>query len=112
MKQPAKTTESIYFQLGRATIEQEQASKIDQLAKWAAAHPEAKFELTGYADKATGNARTNMALSEKRAAAVKDALVKKGVNAGRISANWKGDTVQPYANNNDNRVVVILGEEK
>lgn len=112
VKQPAKTTESIYFRIGRASIEKEQASKVDQLAKWAADHPEATFELTGYADKGTGTERINMAISEKRAAAVKDALVKKGVSANRINASWKGDTVQPYANNDDNRVVIVLGEEK
>ena len=88
------------------------AEKVEKLAKWAVDHPTAVFDLTGYADKDTGTAKLNMALSEKRAAAVKDALVKKGIQANRISVNWKGDTIQPFNMNDDNRVVVVLGEEK
>jgi OOP family OmpA-OmpF porin len=111
VKQPAKTSQNIFFKIGSATISQEQVSKVDDLAAWAKKYPNATFELTGYADKATGNARYNMALSEKRAAAVKDALVKNGVEADRINVSWKGDTVQPFNLNDDNRVVIILGEE-
>lgn len=112
VKQLAKTTENVFFKLGKANIEDAQAEKVEKLAKWAVDHPTAVFDLTGYADKDTGTAKLNMALSEKRAAAVKDALVKKGVQANRISVNWKGDTIQPFNMNDDNRVVVVLGEEK
>jgi outer membrane protein OmpA-like peptidoglycan-associated protein len=112
VKQLAKTTENVFFKLGKANIEDAQAEKVEKLAKWAVDHPTAVFDLTGYADKDTGTAKLNMALSEKRAAAVKDALVKKGIQANRISVNWKGDTIQPFNMNDDNRVVVVLGEEK
>lgn len=112
VKQPAKTTQNIYFQLAKAIIQNDQMTKVDAIAQWAKAHPEAAITLTGYADKETGNARINQALSEKRAAAVKDALVARGVEAGRITADWKGDTVQPFANNDENRVVIVIGEEK
>ena len=112
VKQPAKTTQNIFFQLAKATIGNDQLLKIDETASWAKAHPEAKIVLTGYADKGTGTARINMALSEKRAAAVKDALVKRGIDAARITTEWKGDTIQPFAVNDDNRVVIVIGEEK
>ena len=112
VKQPAKTTQNIFFKLAKATIESDQTAKIDEIARWAQQYPQATFTLTGYADKQTGNERINQALSEKRAAAVKDALVKRGVEAGRITADWKGDTVQPFATNDDNRVVIVIGEER
>ena len=70
-----------------------------------------RLSLVGYADKETGNPRINGKLSEERAKAVKAALVKRGVAADRINADWKGDTIQPFANNEDNRVVIVIGEE-
>ena len=109
---PAKTTQNLFFKIGRAAVTKEHAQKIDEIAQWSKEHPTAKIELTGYADKGTGNARINQAISERRAAAVKDALVKKGVSTSLISVDAKGDTVQPFAANDDNRAVIVLGEEK
>ena len=109
---PAMTTQNLFFKIGRATVTKEHAQKIDEIAQWAKDHPTAQIALTGYADKGTGNARINQALSERRAAAVKDALVKKGVQASRIAVDAKGDTIQPFAQNDDNRAVIVLGEEK
>lgn len=109
---PAKTTQNLFFKIGRADVTTEHAQKIDEIARWAKDHPTASIALTGYADKGTGNTRINQALSERRAAAVKDALIKKGVQASRITVDAKGDTVQPFANNDDNRAVIVLGEEK
>ena len=111
-RQPASMRQNVFFKLAKATIGDDQLSKIEQTARWAKEYPEASIALTGYADKGTGNARINKALSEKRAAAVKDALVKRGIDASRITTDWKGDTEQPFANNDDNRAVIIIGEEK
>jgi OOP family OmpA-OmpF porin len=109
---PAKMTQNIFFKIGRSAITEANRTKIDEIAQWAKDHPTANFAVTGYADKGTGTAKINKAISERRAAAVKDALVKKGVAASRISTAALGDTVQPFANNDDNRVVITIGEEK
>jgi hypothetical protein len=68
-------------------------------------------QVVGYADKGTGNAEVNKMYAERRATECKDALVKKyGCDAARISIDSKGDTVQPFAENDKNRCVIITGE--
>ena len=111
-KVPAKTTSNIFFPINNAVVQADQLAKIDEIANWAKSHPEASIELTGYADRETGNANINQSLSEKRAAAVKAALVSKGVAATRIKTDAKGDKVQPFSVNDQNRAVIVLGEEK
>ena len=102
----------MFFRIGRAAIGAQQAKDVDRIAQWAKDHPKATIQLTGYADKGTGTARINQALSERRVAAVKDALVKRGISADRIATDAKGDTVQPFAKNDQNRVVIAISEEK
>ncbi len=109
---PAKQTENVFFRIGRAAIGTQQAKDADRIAQWAKDHPQATIQLTGYADKGTGTARVNQAISERRVAAVKDALVKRGIKASRIATEAKGDTEQPFAENNKNRVVIAISEEK
>jgi outer membrane protein OmpA-like peptidoglycan-associated protein len=49
-----------------------------------------------------------MALSQRRTKAVAGELVKKyGINGNRLILDWKGDTVQPFAINEKNRVVMF-----
>jgi len=61
-------------------------------------NPSAKFTISGHTD-STGNAASNMALSNERAAAVKNYLVTNGVAGDRLSSTGFGDT-QPIVNNN------------
>ena len=107
---PAKVTENIFFDLAKSDVTDVQNPKIEAIVKFANENPNAKFSLVGYADKATGTADGNKRLSENRAKAVKDLLVKKGVKANRITTSSKGDTEQPFSNNDDNRVVIVVGE--
>ena len=74
-------------------------------------HPEAKCTITGYADKATGSAAVNQRISEKRAAVVKNELIKKhGIAADRIITKAMGDTEQPYDDAILNRVAICVVE--
>ncbi len=52
-------------------------------------NPSSTVEVNGYAD-SVGNKNYNQKLSEKRANAVKDILVKSGIDANRISAKGNG----------------------
>lgn len=60
------------------------------------------------ADVQTGNHRLNKTLSARRAQAVADALTAKGIAADRITADSQGDTVQPFATPEENRVTICI----
>lgn len=62
--------------------------------------------VKGYADAKTGNPEYNMKLSKKRAEAVKAKLIEYG--ATNVSIEALGDTVQPFADNDMNRVVIVI----
>ena len=69
-----------------------------KLAKVAKACPTATIEISGHTD-SRGSAVYNQSLSEGRASAVLDALVKLGVNRNRLRAVGYGES-KPIADNN------------
>jgi len=69
-------------------------------------NPEYTVIVVGYADKETGTAAGNLVLSEKRAEAVTERLIELGVDKAKIESAHKGDTVQPFHHNDNNRVVI------
>jgi OOP family OmpA-OmpF porin len=87
----------IRFVSGRATIEQDSAGLLDRLIETALRCPGANIEIAGHTD-ADGEDGYNQALSEKRAQAVADYLVKAGLPANRFTAAGYGST-QPVASN-------------
>ncbi len=108
-----KTETEVFFALGSSVPSKEEEAKVQQLAEWLKAHPTAKVEITSYADRATGNAKFNLELSKKRSETVFKLLTEKyGIDAGRISSDYKGDTVQPFNENEKNRVTLAVAEEK
>jgi outer membrane protein OmpA-like peptidoglycan-associated protein len=72
------------------------------------ANPNERVKIIAYADRGTGTPAINMALSERRAKAVAAALQAHGIAANRIEVEWKGDTEQPYAENDWNRVAIFF----
>jgi len=80
-----------------------------EVAKFMKENPNSKVTIVGYADKGTGNARLNKMYAERRAETFKKDLIEKhGVNGDMLVVDSKGDTVQPFPDNNDkNRCVII-----
>jgi outer membrane protein OmpA-like peptidoglycan-associated protein len=75
-------------------------------------HPEATCEIKGYASP-EGPADLNQRLSENRAAAVKEALVKKyGISADRLSAEGCGPTDKLFDELEFNRVATFNDQTK
>ena len=100
----------IYFRLNSAVVDKNQMINVYNIAEYAKSNTET-ITLVGYADRQTGNPNYNMALSKRRAEAVADILVKKyGISRDRLKIDWKGDTVQPYAENVWNRIVLMSAE--
>ena len=74
-------------------------------------HPTAKVMVTGYADAGTGNNKINDRLAAGRADAVVKALKNQyGIAESRISYDSKGSSVQPFAENDMNRVSICIAE--
>lgn len=104
---------TVRFALAKAEVTEEEEAKIAAFAQWLKNHPKAKAEITGYADAGTGNTGINRNLSRQRVQAVAKILTQKhGIPASRIKTAYKGDTVQPFAANDDNRVVIGTAVEK
>ena len=104
---------TVRFALAKAVVTEDEAAKIAAFAQWLKTHPKAKAEITGYADAGTGNTGINSNLSRQRVQAVAKILTQKhGIPASRIKTAYKGDTVQPFAANDDNRVVIGTAVEK
>lgn len=82
---------------------------ITKAADWAKKHPNKIITVTGYADKGTGNAKINKGYANQRAESVAKALQEKGVPASQLKVDSKGDTVQPFAENDQNRCTIIIG---
>ena len=97
-----------FFELNQDVILPEEAAKLDDYAKWLGNHKDVNITVTGYADVQTGNESINMDLSKRRANKVKNYLVGKGIAAERIAVDFKGDNVQPFAQNDLNRCVISL----
>lgn len=103
----------IFFTIGSTKIRDTEYAKLDKLAEFLKANPEIGVNVTGYADKGTGTAKYNQYISKARANRVTKELTSRyGIEASRITTDYKGDTVQPFADNDQNRVTIcIAGEE-
>lgn len=101
----------VFFLIGKSNIQPGEATKIKEVADYLKANPDAKVSIVGYADAATGNDKVNDRLSKKRAEAVTKVLTSQhGIAASRISTDAKGAHVQPFAQNDKNRVTILIAK--
>ena len=101
----------IFFTINSYKIAPAEDAKIREVVDFLGKNPEAKVVVTGYADKGTGNDRINDRIAAKRAAAVVWMLEKRyGIPAERITEESKGARVQPFAENNMNRVSIMIAK--
>ena len=75
-------TTKVYFELGDASIDQEDRQRIADMAQ-SARSSDRPVAITGYTDR-TGDELQNTELAKNRALAVREALVDEGVQAERI----------------------------
>lgn len=101
--------EIFYPKAGQNWIQKSEVHKVKEVADYMKEHPDCTVEITGYADKGTGNARINNNLSKARAERVKQMLIRNyKISASRIKTDFKGDSVQPFAQNEKNRVAIAI----
>src|SRR5580658_4653464 len=108
------TLGDVLFNTGRAELNPGAGRKLDQLAQFLNQHPERRIEIDGFTD-SVGPDDYNQDLSQRRADAVKAALLSRGIDASRINAQGYGKSF-PVATNNDSggrqlnrRVEVVIG---
>lgn len=87
----------INFDTGKATIKPESESIIAQIAALMKGHEDLKLGIEGHTDN-VGTPASNKTLSEQRAKAVLDAVVKQGIAAARMTAVGWGQE-KPIADN-------------
>ena len=91
-------TQGIYFDTGSDRIRPESTPTLKEIAAMLTEHPDLKLLIEGHTDN-VGAATANQALSEKRAAAVRQVLIDSfGVDADRLTTKGLGAT-KPVAPN-------------
>jgi len=88
----------VYFDTGKSILKPESEKAVKIVYDMLKAKPSMRIELQGNTD-SQGDAVKNQKLSEDRANAVREALIKKGINSSRLTAVGYGQT-QPIADNN------------
>ncbi|MEE9363049.1 MAG: DUF5723 family protein [Cellulophaga sp.] len=88
---------TILFNTGKASIKSESTSALVDIIKILNEYPSAKFTVEGHTD-SIGSIKTNQKLSEARAKAVKDFLIKNEIDASRLSSIGYGES-KPIATN-------------
>ena len=108
---PEAIHEEAFYQISISDPDKDGAGKLQKVAEFMKRNPDRNISIVGYADRNTGNPKINMMYSQKRAEKAKNELVNKyGIDASRIFTSAKGDTVQPFAENDKNRCVIIDGK--
>jgi outer membrane protein OmpA-like peptidoglycan-associated protein len=87
----------INFQSGKATLTKDSDSSLMAAYNALMANPDVNVEISGHTDN-VGSEKTNQALSLKRAQAVKNWLVQKGIASRRLRTVGKG-SAEPVADN-------------
>ena len=98
---------TVLFQQGKSNVEKSQMPNIELIAQYMKNHPEANIEIKGYASP-EGPKELNQKLSEKRAEAVKNVLVKKyKIAANRLTTKGMGATDKLFKQVEFNRVTTF-----
>lgn len=105
----------LLFDVGSARLKPGGQRALANLARFMSQHAERKIAIEGFTD-ASGSPEANKRLSEARAQAVRDALVREGIEPGRIEARGLGAAFPVASNANsggrqlNRRVEILLGE--
>jgi outer membrane protein OmpA-like peptidoglycan-associated protein len=88
---------NVFFDVNKATLRPESAAELERLYEVLVKNPHIKIQISGHTD-SDGNDDLNLRLSDARAKAVVDYMVKKGVPIARMKFKGYGET-KPVAPN-------------
>jgi outer membrane protein OmpA-like peptidoglycan-associated protein len=108
------TLGDVLFDTGKAELNAGATRKLDQLAQFLSEHKDRRVQIDGFTD-SVGTDSFNLDLSQRRAEAVRSALLTRGIDSSRIGTQGYGKAF-PVANNTDSggrqlnrRVEVVIG---
>ena len=110
----AVVLKNVFFDTDKAILKPESFAELNKLKLFLSENPTIRIELRGHTD-SQGSDTHNLDLSDRRAKAVRDFLVQKGIVVDRIQAKGFGenmpvdsnDTPQGRANNRRTEFVVL-----
>lgn len=111
------TLGDVLFAFNKAELSPQAGPRLDKLANFLKQFPDRKLLIEGYTD-SVGSGSYNQELSERRAMAVRDALVQRGVDSSRIGARGYGkayavaDNASPEGRAMNRRVEIVIADEK
>ncbi|MBR1594604.1 MAG: OmpA family protein [Alloprevotella sp.] len=109
-RENVKLHKVIFYDI-RMSDNEDPSAILQQVADFMKQYKDVRVFAVGYADKGTGTPQLNAKYAQKRAQQFKEDLVNRyGVNAESITIDSKGDTVQPFDENDKNRCVIIDAE--
>ncbi|MFZ1235594.1 MAG: OmpA family protein [Prevotella sp.] len=111
VKQAEPLSREVFFKINSSTIPETEFVKVQEVVDYLNANPNAKVSVTGYADAGTGNNVINDRLAKLRAETVVKVFKEQyNISLDRITSDSKGSRVQPFAENDKNRVSICIAE--
>src|SRR3989344_5731674 len=111
------TLGDVLFAFNKAELSAQAGPRLDKLANFLKQFPDRKLLIEGYTD-SVGSDSYNQDLSDRRAQAVHDALVQRGVDTSRITARGYGkahpvaDNASPEGRAMNRRVEIVIADDK
>lgn len=103
----ANDSRVVFFQIGKSNLTSRDLVTVQMMAESIKA-TDKTYKVVGYADSATGSKALNQRLSEARANAVKDALIKEGVKESQLEVVGMGGVDSVFGKDNQlSRVVIV-----
>lgn len=96
---PSFVIKDVNFDFDKSTLKPAATSTLDRVADELRQQPDVRYEVAGFTD-SVGSERYNQGLSERRARAVADYLMQRGVSSGQLTVRGYGES-NPVASNND-----------
>ncbi len=96
----AKVGSTVYFDYDQSSLTSEAQATLDRQAAFLKASPSFRIVIEGHCDE-RGTREYNLALGDRRASAVRDYLVAKGINASRLSTISYGKERPSVGGSND-----------
>jgi len=84
------TLGDVLFEVGEADLRPAAEQNIDDVIELLESEPDKRIRIEGHTD-STGAAGFNLRLSRQRAESVRDALIERGIDAGRLNAVGMGE---------------------